>query len=69
MADRGKVIIKVVMRNKNGSCPNYREFRISEVSLYEYSNSSVGMATKLRAGRLRYGGSIPGRDKRLFSFP
>jgi hypothetical protein len=73
MADRGIVIIKIAMRNKKGSCPNYREcrineVRISDVSLYEYSNSSVGMGTKLRAGRPMCGGSIPGRGRRFFSF-
>jgi hypothetical protein len=34
VADRGNVTIKVVMRKKKKSCPNYREFRISEVSPY-----------------------------------
>jgi hypothetical protein len=31
--DRGHVIIKAVMRKKKKSCPNYREFRIIEVSM------------------------------------
>jgi hypothetical protein len=45
LADRGNVVIKVVMRKKN-NCPNYREFRIregrnSEVTLYLFLGNSL----------------------------
>jgi hypothetical protein len=34
LADRGNVIIKVLMRKEN-CCPNYRELQISEVRISE----------------------------------
>jgi hypothetical protein len=34
LADCGNVVIKVAMRQKKNSCPNFKEFQISEVSLY-----------------------------------
>jgi hypothetical protein len=36
VADRGSVIIKIIMRKQN-SCPNYRKFQISEVRISEVS--------------------------------
>jgi hypothetical protein len=36
IADRGNVIIKVVMRKNKKRCPNFRKFRISEVLLVQH---------------------------------
>jgi hypothetical protein len=46
-ATRDNVIIKVVMRKEN-SCPNFREFRISEVSLCLVGVSSLIEVQELR---------------------
>jgi hypothetical protein len=56
IADRGNVIIKVVMRKKG--CPNYREFRIIDVSLYSefvglMINSSYGTPHSYKNQRSR----------------